>query len=188
MLPFLFFFQGFTVISCVLSPMLPQERDNTSYPRRSFYPLIDGPPTQDRRVTRARFRACLPRRACSQATLCPYTQGRISNPAEVTFARPRYLLGGSRPRKTTHLTVFLPWIDTVRLELQKIQGGISPAAPPPPERGFHSLPPILRRIFQNPASGCSKAARGLSVPPRVVGIFTHTTVSPGASPRQRGTR
>jgi len=35
---------------------------------------------------------------------------------------------------------------------------------------------------------CSKAARGLSVPPRVLGIFAETTVSLGPWLRQRGSR
>src|SRR5205814_3754693 len=42
------------------------------YPRGSFYPLIHGPPTRARRVTRSGFRpcpACPPR---SQAPLRPY--------------------------------------------------------------------------------------------------------------------
>lgn len=36
--------------------------------------------------------------------------------------------------------------------------------------------------------GCSKASRGLSVLPRVQGIFTLTTISPGPSARQCGSR
>ena len=35
---------------------------------------------------------------------------------------------------------------------------------------------------------CSKAPRGLSVPPRVLGIFAETTVSLGPWLRQRGSR
>ena len=37
---------------------------------------------------------------------------------------------------------------------------------------------------QNSISGCSKAPWGLSVLPRVTGIFTGTTISPGALLRQ----
>ena len=36
--------------------------------------------------------------------------------------------------------------------------------------------------------GCSKGAQGLSVLPRVTGIFTGTTISPGLQPRQCGDR
>lgn len=35
---------------------------------------------------------------------------------------------------------------------------------------------------------CSEASRGLSVLPRVAGILTGITISPGLSSRQRGTR
>ena len=48
----------------------------------------------------------------------------------------------------------------------------------------HSLPPILH--ITNPTSmlSCSKGSWGLSVPLRVSGIFTATTISPGSWPRQ----
>ncbi len=42
--------------------------------------------------------------------------------------------------------------------------------------------------YQNPISGYSKAPRGLSVPPRVTGVFTGTTISPSPPPRQRPDR
>ena len=48
-----------------------------------------------------------------------------------------------------------------------------------------SLPPILCIRYRNPISGCSKALRGLSVQSRVMGIFTHTSISPGPLLRQR---
>jgi hypothetical protein len=57
-----------------------------------------------------------------------------------------------------------------------------------PPRGLapplHRLPPILDNAPQTPTSSCSKGSRGLSVQPRVLGIFTETTVSPGPSLRQ----
>ncbi len=40
-----------------------------------------------------------------------------------------------------------------------------------------SLPPILHMNIQATVSSCSKGARGLSVFPRVGGIFTSTTIS-----------
>ena len=49
---------------------------------------------------------------------------------------------------------------------------------------LHSLPPILDNESRTPISSCSKGSRGLSVQPRVLGIFTETTVSPGPSKRQ----
>ena len=47
-----------------------------------------------------------------------------------------------------------------------------------------SLPPILYIEYQNPILGYSKAPWGLSVLPRVTGIFTGTTISPGGLLRQ----
>ena len=49
---------------------------------------------------------------------------------------------------------------------------------------LHSLPPILDNESQTPISSCSKGSRGLSVQPRVLGIFTETTISPDPSKRQ----
>ena len=53
---------------------------------------------------------------------------------------------------------------------------------------LHSLPPILHILPQGSMPSCSKAPRGLSVPPRVLGIFAETTVSLGPWLRQRGSR
>jgi hypothetical protein len=57
-----------------------------------------------------------------------------------------------------------------------------------PEAKFHRLPPILRMQHQNPVLSYSKGARGLSVPQRVSGVFTGTTISLSIWPRQRGNR
>ena len=57
-----------------------------------------------------------------------------------------------------------------------------------PEAELHRLPPILRIQYQNPTPGCSKGARGLSVPQRVSGVFTGTTISLSIWSRQRGNR
>ena len=61
-------------------------------------------------------------------------------------------------------------------------------APPELAPRLHSLPPILHMPPQDSMLSCSKGSRGLSVPPRVPGIFTETTVSLGLWPRQRGSR
>ena len=53
-----------------------------------------------------------------------------------------------------------------------------------PKHVFPSLPPILCIRYRNPISGYSKALRGLSVQSRVMGIFTHTSISPGPLLRQ----
>jgi hypothetical protein len=74
------------------------------------------------------------------------------------------------------------------LEVQNIQGGIPRMAPRGLASPLHSLPPILDRMPQTPISSCSKGSRGLSVFPRVLGIFTETTISPDPSLRQRSSR
>ena len=61
-------------------------------------------------------------------------------------------------------------------------------APPGPKSWLHSLPPILSEMPQTPISSCSKGSRGLSVWPRVLGIFTETAISPSPSLRQRPSR
>ena len=50
------------------------------------------------------------------------------------------------------------------------------------------LPPILYIRYQFPMISYSKALRGLSVQSRVMGIFTHTSISPGPLLRQRPSR
>ena len=51
-----------------------------------------------------------------------------------------------------------------------------------------SVPPILYIRYKNPMISYSKALRGLSVQSRVMGIFTHTSISPGPLLRQRPSR
>src|SRR4051794_9761079 len=69
-----------------------------------------------------------------------------------------------------------------------MKGGIPRLAPPALACRLHSLPPILDNVPRTPTSSCSKGSRGLSVQPRVLGIFTETTISPDPSKRQRPTR
>ena len=70
------------------------------------------------------------------------------------------------------------------LEFQYSKSGIPRLTPPELASGFLSLPPILYIKYQNPILGYSKAPWGLSVLPRVTGIFTGTTISPGGQLRQ----
>ena len=87
----------------------------------------------------------------------------ISNHAEGTFVRLRYILGGDRPSQTTRLALFTARIHGTVLEVQYIKGGISRLAPRKPQPALHSLPPILNEMHRTPIPGCSKGARGLSV-------------------------
>ena len=61
-------------------------------------------------------------------------------------------------------------------------------APPTLARRLRSLPPILHKLAQTTTSSCSKGAQGLSVLLRVMGIFTHTSISLSLWLRQWGDR
>ena len=71
-----------------------------------------------------------------------------------------------------------------RLEFQYLKSGIPTSTPHKLTPMLLSLPPILYIKYRNPISGYSKAPWGLSVLPRVTGIFTGTTISPGGQLRQ----
>ena len=153
------------------------------YPRRTFYPLSDGPSTQCRRITKTCFRICSTCKSHSQATLCLCTLSMITDHAEVTFVSLRYNLGGDRPSQTAHLPLS-PRIHSSGLGFKYIKGGISPASPRAPRGPLHRLPPILRMMYPNSIVSYSKGARGLSVHMRVTGVFTGTTSSPSPWSRQ----
>src|SRR5512136_2029275 len=72
------------------------------YPRRTFYPLSDGPSTRDHRITMTDFRLCSTCLSRSQAGLCHCTRRPISDRSEPTIARLRYSLGGDRPSQTAY--------------------------------------------------------------------------------------
>ena len=97
----------------ILTPTADRDRtvsrrskpSSACYPRRTFYPLSDGPSTQNHRITMTDFRLCSTCMSHSQAGLCHYTQHPISNRIEPTFVSLRYFLGGDRPSQTTHHTL-----------------------------------------------------------------------------------
>ena len=53
---------------------------------------------------------------------------------------------------------------------------------------LHSLPPILHIIYPKSMLSYSEGSWGLSVPLRVPGVFTETTISPSSWLRQRSDR
>ena len=128
-------------------PNLPVDVDSwgrsACYPRGSFYPLSDGPPTRYHRITKPDFRPCSTCRSRSQAPLCLCTLRTISDRSEGTFGRLRYFLGGDRPSQTVHLTVSHYLIQGSWLESQYYKGGIPRMAPHRLTSMLHSLPPIL---------------------------------------------
>ena len=94
-------------------------------------------------------------------------------------------MGGDRPSQTAYHARSQTWIHRPWLEPQTNQGGISRTAPPELASRFHSLPPILHRSVQSPMQSYSKGSWGLSVLPRVEGIFTPNTISLSPWSRQR---
>ena len=149
------------------------------YPRSTFYPLSDGPSIRNRRITLPCFRTWPTCRSLSQAGLCQYTQRTVAIRAEPALGSLRYPFGGDHPSQTTRQAV-----SPSGLGPRQQKGGISTAA----RRGLAPtglcLPPILHIRCPGSALSCSKGSRGLSVPLRVDGIFTATTISPSSRPRQ----
>ena len=71
---------------------------------------------------------------------------------------------------------------------KQTKGRISRAAPRYLAAPLRSLRPILHIVCTEPALSCSEGSRGLSVPLRVRGIFTATSISPSSWLRQRPDR
>ena len=138
-------------------------RRSACYPRRTFYPLSDGPSIRDHRITKAYFRTCSTCRSRSQAPLCLCTLRLISKQPEGTFGRLRYILGGDRPSQTTRQAMSSGPIQDPELEPKSREGGISPLAPRKLAPTLQSLPPMLHTQRRDSLPGCSKGARGLSV-------------------------
>src|SRR3984957_42242 len=158
------------------------------YPRRTFYPLSDGPSTRDHRITMADFRLCSICRSRSQAGLCHCTHQLISDQPEPTIARLRYSLGGDRPSQTTHHAGSRPGLHQARLDIRAHKGGISRLPPPQLAPGLQRLPPILHIRSLIPLQSCRKGARALAVGPRELLIFTENSISLSRCWRQRGSR
>ena len=117
------------------------------YPQSTFYPLSDGPSTQNHRITKSDFRLCSSCHSRSQAPLCLCTRRLITDQPEGTFERLRYFLGGDRPSQTTRQTLSSLWITGRRLEPKRNKGGISRLAPPKLAPRLQSLPPILHMLL-----------------------------------------
>ena len=132
------------------------------YPQGSFYPLSYGSSIRNRKITISDFRPCSTCGSRSQAPLCYCTRGTISNRAEGTLERLRYLLGGDRPSQTTRLPLSAAGWGRA-LEQATLKSGISTTAPPRPRPGFQSVPPILRIRITCSMVSYSKAPWGLSV-------------------------
>ena len=94
------------------------------------------------------------------------------------MGRLRYLLGGDRPSQTARLPRFRKWL-TLTVSLSLVTGWCSIGA---------EAPTYTLQVQQTAMTGCSKAPWGLSVLRRGMRIFTHATISPSLSLRQRPSR
>ena len=165
-------------------PNLPVDVDSwgrsACYPQGSFYPLSDG--NSHSHTAGSLTPTFVTARSVDLAVRLSFAftlKSMVSIHAERTFERLRYLLGGDRPSQTARLTMSPDQIHGRRLESQYSQSGIPRVTPHGLTSMFPSLPLILYRKYRDPISGCSEAPWGLSVLPRVTGIFTGTTISPG---------
>ena len=154
------------------------------YPRRTFYPLSDGPSMRNRRITISVFRPCSACRPRSQARFCYCALRPVTKRTERTFESLRYSFGGDHPSQTTQQ----PLSPLRGLGIRHGKGGISTSAPRELASPAQRLPPMLHMPNPTPMATYSKGARGLSVPWRVLGIFTETTISPSSRLRQRPDR
>ena len=150
------------------------------YPRSTFYPLSDDPSTRDHRITMPCFRTRSTRWSPGQAPLCHCTLRLITNQPEGTFGSLRYAFGGDHPSQTTHHAVS----SYKELDPRQEKGRISTMAPRFLAKPLQCLRPILHVPCPGTTRSCSKGSRGLSVPSRVPGIFTGTTISPSSWSRQ----
>jgi hypothetical protein len=121
----------------------------------------------------------------SQAPLCYCTLRTVTKRAEGTFESLRYVFGGDHPSQTTHQTMSPGYPG---LGIRQAKGGISRTTPPRLAPRLRSLPPILHIAYPMSMLSCSEGSQGLSVPLRVPGIFTGTTISPSSWLRQRSNR
>ena len=158
------------------------------YPRSTFYPLSDGPPTRGRRITRACFRTCSARGPRSQARLYSCIQKDGCRPSRADLRAPP-LPFRRRPPQSNCPPGTVPGPDHGPGLGRRSRGGSIPRAAPrglaPPDR---CLLPILYTRDQRPMPSCSEGSRGLSVLPRVSRIFTTSAISPGPWSRQRPSR
>src|SRR5690606_17848426 len=155
------------------------------YPQSTFYPLSDGPSIQNHRITMSVFRPCSACRPHSQASFCHCTPRTVTKRTELTFESLRYLFGGDHPSQTTHQTMSSLYC---KLETEYRKVGISTAYPRILANPLHILPPILHILYPISMLSYSEGSWGLSVPLRVTGVFTDTTISPSSWLRQRPDR
>ena len=81
--------------------------ESACYPRRTFYPLSDGPSIQNHRITLTCFRTCSTRQSRSQARFCQCTIEHDFRPC-LAYLRTPPLLFGRRPPQSNCLPCTVP--------------------------------------------------------------------------------
>ncbi len=98
-------------------------------------------------------------------------------PSWANLRKPPLLFRRRPPQSNYPPDIVLPQDNCGKLANKILKGGISRIAPYQLALILQSLPPILHINISLAVSSCSKGPRGLSVLPRVGGIFTSTTIS-----------
>ena len=137
---------------------------------------------RNRRITLPCFRTWSTCRSLSQARFCQCTQRTVAIRAERALGSLRYPFGGDHPSQTTRQAVSA---HPRALATRRAEVRISTPAPSILAYRLLCLRTILHAARPLAALSCSKGSRGLSVPLRVIGIFTDTTISPSSWSRQR---
>ena len=137
------------------------------YPRSTFYPLSDGPPTRGRRITRACFRTCSACPPRSQARLHSCALGTVADRPERTLRAPPLRFGRRPPQSNCPPGAVPRPDDGAGLGRRRGGGSIPRAAPRELAPPLRSLLPILYAPGQRPMPSCSEGSRGLSVLPQV---------------------
>ena len=140
---------------------------------------------RNHRITISVFRPCSTSQSHSQARFYYCALRTVTKRTERTFESLRYSFGGDHPSQTTQQPLFS---GNPELGSRHSKGGISTLAPQDLAALLRRLPPMLHILNPPPMATYSKGARGLSVPWRVLGIFTETTISPSSRLRQRPDR
>jgi len=137
------------------------------YPRRTFDSLSESPSTRNSRITMADFRLCSTSRSHSQAGLYHCIQKSDLSPTRAYLRAPP-LLFRRHPPQINYPPCKVP-PKRRQLDILWWKGGIS--------RYSRGIPPILRNLSRLSMQSYSKGARGLTVWPLVLRIFTENSIS-----------
>src|SRR5258708_1891998 len=131
------------------------------------WPFHTGPPDHC-----GRFSSLLELPLWQSGGLVPLHSAADSRPAGAHHRAPPFLFG-RRPPQSNYPPCRVPDPGNgPRLDAREDKGGISRLPPPRLAPGLHRLPPILHMNSLTPLQSCSKGARGLSVCPRDLRVFT----------------